>query len=58
MYVCAFVWLLRYEPKPCLFLSSPCSLPEGVTDSKEVRENLGITVHYNIKVRCNVAFGS
>ena len=34
-----------------------CSLPSGVEETREMREKMGIMVHYNVKVRCVVAFG-
>jgi len=27
-------------------------------ETKEVREKMGVMVHYNVKIRCIVAFGS
>jgi beta-arrestin len=39
-------------------LASSTLLPPDVEETKEVRENLGIVVHYSVKVRCIVAFGS
>ena len=33
------------------------SLPVGMEEIKEVRENLGVMVHYSVKVRCIVSFG-
>ena len=39
---------------PTLFLRS---LPSGMEETREVREKMGIMVHYNVKVRCVVAFG-
>ena len=33
------------------------SLPVGVGETKEMREKMGIMVHYNVKIRCVVAFG-
>ena len=33
------------------------SLPDDVEETREVREKMGIMVHYNVKVRCVVSFG-
>ena len=40
-----------------LSLSLSHSLPEGVEETRETREKMGIMVHYNVKVRCVVSFG-
>ena len=34
------------------------SLPPGTEESREIRERMGIMVHYNVKIRCVVSFGS
>ena len=39
-------------------LASSTILPNGVEDTPDVRENLAIMVHYTVKVRCIVSFGS
>jgi len=39
-------------------LASSTILPPGVDETRENREKMGIMVHYNVKVRCIVAFGS
>ncbi|CAI8051174.1 Beta-arrestin-2 [Geodia barretti] len=38
-------------------LASSTILPEGVVETRETREKMGIMVHYNVKVRCVVSFG-
>ena len=38
---------------PALF----SSLPEGVEETRETREKMGIMVHYTVKVRCVISFG-
>ena len=45
--------VLLTEPLPFL-----CSLPLGSEETREVRERMGIMVHYNVKIRCVVSFGS
>ena len=44
----------------CIVMVFHCvlSLPPGVEETKEVKENLAIVVHYRVKVRCSVSFGS
>lgn len=36
----------------------PYSLPPDTEETKEVQEKMGIMVHYNVKIRCVVSFGS
>ncbi|XP_065888743.1 beta-arrestin-2-like isoform X2 [Dysidea avara] len=39
-------------------LASSSIFPQGDDENKEVRERAGIIVHYNVKIRCIVSFGS
>lgn len=39
-------------------LASSTILPPGTEESREMREKMGVMVHYNVKIRCVVSFGS
>lgn len=54
---CVWVMWIFDSPSPS---PSPThySLPPGTEESKEVQEKMGIMVHYNVKIRCVVSFGS
>ena len=47
---------VRFElwlPRPLV-----ARLPPGTEETREMQEKMGIMVHYNVKIRCVVSFGS